>query len=153
MLQQVDFVRHLLFFEITDRVFLGPALLFKNKIQFSQPAHLVLNSDDILTVQFNAGQADKHAVADGIFDPDPLIRIKVAKGEQHHKTQGALIDPAAFLVFQRQGRQGAVLTEYVVQFAYDAAGLGRQGASGESVKRFQAIHDGFAFREFFFVVH
>ena len=78
MLQQVDLVRHLLFLKVLDGLVLGPALLFKDQIQVCQAAHFVFNPDDILTVQVDSGQADKHAVADGVLDPDPLVGIEVA---------------------------------------------------------------------------
>ena len=153
MLQQVDLVRHLLFLKIPDGFFLGPALLFKDQVQFRDAAHLVLDPDNILAVQLDAGQADKHAVAHGILNANPLIRIKMTKGQQHHKAQGTLVNAAAFLVFQRQGSQSTVLAKHVIELADHAAGLGCQGAAGKRAKRFQASLDSGAFREFFFVVH
>ena len=153
MLQQGNLVLLLLLFEVADGVILRPPFLFKNEVQVSQSAHLIFNPDNILAVQIHAGEADKHAVADGILDPYPLIGIKVAERQQHHKTQGALIDPAPFLIFQGQGDQRTVLAELVIQLADHAAGLGGKGSHGERVQRFQARSDCGAFREFFFFVH
>ena len=78
VLQQVDLVRHLLFLKVPDGFFLGPALFLKDQVQFRQTAHFIFNPDDILTVQVDSGQADKHAVGDGLLDPDPLVGIEVA---------------------------------------------------------------------------
>ena len=75
MLQQGNLVLLLLLFEIPDGVFLCPPFLFKNEIQVCQPVHFIFNPDDVLAVQLHTGQAHKHAVTDGILDPDPLVRI------------------------------------------------------------------------------
>ena len=143
----------LLLFEVADGIILCPPFLFKNEIQVCQPVHFIFDPDDILAVQVHSGETDKHAVADGVLNPDPLVGIEVAERQQHHKTQGTLIDPAPFLIFQGQGDQRAVLAELVIQLADHAAGLGGKRTHGKSVQRFQARSDCSAFREFFFVVH
>ena len=153
MLQQGNLVILLFFLEVPDGVFLRPAFLFKNEIQVGNAVHFVFNADDILAVQLYTGQADKHAVADGVFNPDTLVGIKVAECQQHDKTQGTLINPASFLVFQCQGDERAVLAKLVIQLADHAAGLGGKRTHRKSVQRFQARNDGGAFRKFFFVVH
>ena len=153
MFQQGNFILLLLLFEVADGIILCPPFLFKNEIQVCQPVHFIFDPDDILAVQVHSGETDKHAVADGVLNPDPLVGIEVAERQQHHKTQGTLIDPAPFLIFQGQGDQRAVLAELVIQLADHAAGLGGKRTHGKSVQRFQARSDCSAFREFFFVVH
>ena len=75
------------------------------------------------------------------------------QGQQHYKTEGALVDPAAFLMLQRQGRQRAVAAERIVQLNHDAAGQRGQRAARKSVQADKAVPDGGPFGEFFLIVH
>ena len=151
--QQLDLILLPLVFEVLDRVLLCPAPLLEFQVQLRQAAHLILNADDILAVQLDIRQPDEHAVTHGVFDPYPLHGKEVPQGQQHHKAQGTLIDPAAFLVLQRQRNQGAVLHERVIQFPYHTAGLSRQRSARKSVQRFQTLLDGLALRKLFCIVH
>ena len=151
--EQFHLVRLALLLEIPDGVLPAPLLPGEDQVQGHKAAHFIFQFDDILPVQFEPGQADEDAVSYGIFDPDLLIGEEVTQGQQHHETQGALIDAAAFLVLQGQGRQVAVAAERIVQLADHAAGQGRQRAAGKRVQRLEAVLHGGAFREFLLVVH
>ena len=152
-LQQLHLVRLFLLAEIADGVFPCPLFPGEDQVQVYNPVHFVFNPHDVLPVQFDTRQADEHAVADGVFNPHLLIGVEMPQREQHHKTEGTLVNPASFLVFQRQGRQRAVPAQRIVQLNHDAAGQRGQRAPRKSIQRLQAVPDGGSFREFFLVVH
>ena len=150
--QQLHLVRLARFAEVLDGVLPGPDLAGELQIQFDDAAHLVLDADDVLAVQLHLGQADKDAVADGVFDADLLVRVEMAQGQEHHETEGALIDAAAFLVLQGEGRERAIMAQGIVQLADDTAGQGGQRSAGKSIQPDQTVPYGGPFRKFFLIV-
>ena len=151
--KQFHLVLLFFFLKVADGVLPRPLLPGEDQVQLDDAAHLVLDADDILAVQLHARETDENAVADGIFDADLLVGKKMPQGQQHYKTEGALVDPAAFLMLQRQGRQRAVAAERIVQLNHDAAGQRGQRAARKSVQADKAVPDGGPFREFFLIVH
>ena len=120
--EQVDLVGLLLLLEVADCILPGPLLPGEGQVQLHQAAHLIFDPDDILAMKRYPRQADKHTIADRVFDPDLLIGIQMAQGKQHDKTQGAFVYPAPFLMLQGQRNQRAVRTDGFVQLPHNTAG-------------------------------
>ena len=111
-------------------------------------------------------QADEYTVADGILNPDLLIRIQMAQGQQHDETriqmaqgqqhdetQGAFIHPAAFLMLQCQRNQRAVRADRLVKFAHNTAGQSGKRTDREIVQLCQARLYGRPVGKLFLVVN